>query len=37
MADVEEEIKELKDPGPLKLVLLQKKLGYIFEFAKHHS
>ncbi len=33
--DVEEEIKESKDPGPLKLVLLHKKLGYIFEFAKY--
>jgi hypothetical protein len=32
--DVEEEIKESKNPGPLKLVLLCKKLGYIFEFAK---
>jgi hypothetical protein len=37
MADVEDEIKESKDPGPLKLVLLCQKLGYIFEFAKHHS
>jgi hypothetical protein len=33
--DVEEKIKELKNPGPLKLVLLHKKLGYIFEFAKY--
>ncbi len=33
--DVEEEIKESKNPGPLKLVLLLKKLGYIFEFAKY--
>jgi hypothetical protein len=33
--DVEEEIKESKNPGPLKLVLLRKKLGYIFEFAKY--
>jgi hypothetical protein len=33
--DVEEEIKESKNPGPLKLVLLCKKLGYIFEFAKY--
>jgi hypothetical protein len=33
--DVEEEIKESKNPGPLKLVLLHKKLGYIFEFAKY--
>jgi hypothetical protein len=33
--DVEEEIKESKNPGPLKSVLLRKKLGYIFEFAKY--
>jgi hypothetical protein len=33
--DVEEEIKESKNPGPLKLVLLHKKLGYMFEFAKY--
>ncbi len=33
--DVEEEIKESKNPGPLKSVLLHKKLGYIFEFAKY--
>jgi hypothetical protein len=33
--DVEEEIKESKNPGPLKSVLLCKKLGYIFEFAKY--
>jgi hypothetical protein len=33
--DVEEEIKESKNPGPLKLVLLRKKLEYIFEFAKY--
>ena len=33
--DVEKEINELKNPGPLKLVLLHKKLGYIFEFAKY--
>jgi hypothetical protein len=35
--DVEEEIKELKNPGPLKLVLLCKKLEYIFEFAKYST
>jgi hypothetical protein len=34
--DVEEDIKESKNPGPLlKSVLLHKKLGYIFEFAKY--
>jgi hypothetical protein len=35
--DVEEEIKESKDPAghPLKSVLLCKKLGYIFEYAKY--
>ncbi len=33
--NVEEEIKESKNPGPLKSVLLHKKLGYIFEFAKY--
>jgi hypothetical protein len=33
--DVEEEIWESKNPGPLKLVLLRKKLGYIFGFAKY--
>jgi hypothetical protein len=35
--DVEEEIKESKNPGPLKSVLLCKKLGYIFEFAKYST
>jgi hypothetical protein len=33
--DVKEETKESNDPGPLKLVLLCKKLGYIFVFAKY--
>jgi hypothetical protein len=33
--DVEEEIKASSDPGPLKSVLICKKLGYIFEYAKH--
>jgi hypothetical protein len=33
--DDEEDIKESKNPGPLKLVLLHMKLGYIFEFVKY--
>jgi hypothetical protein len=33
--DVEEKIKASLDPGPLKSVLIHKKLGYIFKYAKH--